>query len=28
MATDDHSLTDDSVFRRSSHMLMPWLLKK
>jgi diguanylate cyclase (GGDEF)-like protein len=28
MATDDHSQTDDSVFRRSSHMLMPWLLKK
>jgi hypothetical protein len=28
MATDDHSLTDDAVFRRSSHMLVPMLLKK
>ncbi len=28
MATDDHEQTDDGVFRRSTHMLVPWLLKK
>jgi diguanylate cyclase (GGDEF)-like protein len=28
MATDDHSQTDEAVFRRATHMLVPWLLKK
>jgi hypothetical protein len=28
MATDDHEQTDESVFRRGTHMLVPWLLKK
>jgi diguanylate cyclase (GGDEF)-like protein len=28
MATDDHSHTDEEVFRRAKHMVVPWLLKK
>jgi diguanylate cyclase (GGDEF)-like protein len=28
MASDDRSQTDEAVFRRATHMLVPWLLKK
>jgi diguanylate cyclase (GGDEF)-like protein len=28
MASDDFSQTDEGVFRRTTHMLVPWLLKK
>ncbi len=28
MAAEDYSQTDDSVFQRASHMLLPWALKK
>jgi hypothetical protein len=28
MATDDHSQNDESIVRRATHMLVPWLLNK